>query len=597
MKASPTLIVNCGVSHVSASVFTSGEDGILRLEEVRFAQLTHDLSNEDEWLGGVETGLKELKSTYGMGGETHFILPGSLLLTKTIRVPHVEEAKQDQIVTFELQQKMPYPLTELVWGYQVVEDDGVEQEVLAAAVRPAIAEAFCERVDAIGFRPVELSAASILDYNAMRHSHIDLKDGEMLVINVGAKSSNLLFINPGGFLIRNIGLGGNSLTQHMADNLGVSFVKAEDIKISYFSGKTTFAADDPGVAIMQKNASQFMTRLSQEVTRSVVTYKRLKKGKAPSRVFLTGRGALLPGLPEYLSETQSLSVDYFDPLRAIRVSESVTEEMLQEAVFMLSEVVGEAGRQFDKDATGVLKGIDLLPRDKKLQMGFRHKRWFLLAAAAFASSIPLTGLLDNLSSLKSVEQETQEWEGWVSKARKETQSRDIDEEELAFAQELNNALAQDTQPFREMLAASHNWLELLADLQTRLDKVGHVWIDDLSVERTNKTVGNRPQTTAGTATENLQYRLKISGRFLVPVPGVDFVPPDEESPNPASVSIDKLIALNRDRLQALTEAIQECEFVEKIENENSEIQRRGDLQNRRFTFFEYTILTNPNRPL
>ena len=193
MKASPTLIVNCGVSHVSASVFTSGEDGILRLEEVRFAQLTHDLSNEDEWLGGVETGLKELKSTYGMGGETHFILPGSLLLTKTIRVPHVEEAKQDQIVTFELQQKMPYPLTELVWGYQVVEDDGVEQEVLAAAVRPAIAEAFCERVDAIGFRPVELSAASILDYNAMRHSHIDLKDGEMLVINVGAKSSNLLF--------------------------------------------------------------------------------------------------------------------------------------------------------------------------------------------------------------------------------------------------------------------------------------------------------------------------------------------------------------------------------------------------------------------
>ena len=597
MKASPTLIVNCGVSHVSASVFTSGEDGILRLEEVRFAQLTHDLSNEDEWLGGVETGLKELKSTYGMGGETHFILPGSLLLTKTIRVPHVEEAKQDQIVTFELQQKMPYPLTELVWGYQVVEDDGVEQEVLAAAVRPAIAEAFCERVDAIGFRPVELSAASILDYNAMRHSHIDLKDGEMLVINVGAKSSNLLFINPGGFLIRNIGLGGNSLTQHMADNLGVSFVKAEDIKISYFSGKTTFAADDPGVAIMQKNASQFMTRLSQEVTRSVVTYKRLKKGKAPSRVFLTGRGALLPGLPEYLSETQSLSVDYFDPLRAIRVSESVTEEMLQEAVFMLSEVVGEAGRQFDKDATGVLKGIDLLPRDKKLQMGFRPKRWFLLAAAAFASSIPLTGLLDNLSSLKSVEQETQEWEGWVSKARKETQSRDIDEEELAFAQELNNALAQDTQPFREMLAASHNWLELLADLQTRLDKVGHVWIDDLSVERTNKTVGNRPQTTAGTATENLQYRLKISGRFLVPVPGVDFVPPDEDPPNPASVSIDKLIALNRDRLQALTEAIQECEFVEKIENENSEIQRRGDLQNRRFTFFEYTILTKPNRPL
>ena len=598
MKSSPTLIVNCGVSHVSASVFTSGEDGILCLEEVRFAQLTHDFSIEDEWLGGVEAGLKELKKTYGLGGETHFILPGSLLLTKTIRVPHVEETKQDQIVTFELQQKMPYPLADLVWGYQVVEDDGVEQEVLAAAVRPAIAEAFCERMDAIGFRPVELSAASILDYNAMRHSHIDLKDGEMLVINVGAKSSNLLFVNPGGFLIRNIGLGGNSLTQHMADNLGVSFVKAEDIKINYFSGKTTFAADDPGVEIMQKNAAQFMTRLSQEVTRSVVTYKRLKKGKAPSRVFLTGRGALLPGLPEYLSETQSLSVDYFDPLRAIRVSESVTEEMLQEAVFMLSEVVGEAGRQFDEDAKGVLKGIDLLPRDKKIQMGFRPKRWLLLTAAACVASLPLTRLFDNFANIKRVEQETRLWEDLATSAKAETQARDTDEVELAYTQELNNALARDTQPFREMLAASHNWMELLADLQKRLEQVGHVWIDDLSVERTDKALpGGRPRKHSVNGTRSLQYRLKISGRFLVPVPGVDFVPPDKEGSTSDSVSIDKLLALNRDRLHALTEAILGCEFVEKIENENSEIQRRGDLQNRRFTFFEYTILTKPERPL
>ena len=598
MKPSSTLIVNCGASHVSASVFTSGEDGVLRLEEVRFAQLTHDFSVENEWLDGVEAGLRELKSAYGVGGEAHFILPSSLLLTKTIRVPHVEESKQDQIITFELQQKMPYPLAELVWGYQVVEDDGVEQEVLAAAVRPAIAEAFCERMDSIGFRPVELSAASILDYNATRHSHIDLKDGEMLVINVGAKSSNLLFINPGGFLIRNIGLGGNSLTQHIADSLGVPFMKAEDLKIRYFSGKTTFAADDPGVVIMQDNAKQFMTRLSQEVTRSVVTYKRLKKGKAPTRVFLTGRGALLPGLPEYLSETQGLSVDYFDPLRAIRISESVPDEILQEAVFMLSEVVGEAGRQFDEDVQHGLRGIDLLPKDKKVQMGFRPKRRFLAVAAACLSLVPLPGLLQRAGELERAEAQSQLLEKATSSAETEAQIRESNAEELNVVRELNEALAQDMQPFNEMLAASQNWKALLADIQQGLSKVGHVWIDDLTVERTVPASGTRSKSPGSTVATNLiQCRLKISGRFLVPVDGVDFVETSEDANKTDTVPMDELLKLNRDRLHDFTKAMQECEFVEEIEEKNSQTKGRGDLQRRRFTFFEYIILTKPDRPL
>ena len=58
----------------------------------------------------------------------------------------MEEEKQKKIVAFELMQKMPVPLTELIWDYQVIDDDGVEQEILAFAVKPKVAEDFCERV-------------------------------------------------------------------------------------------------------------------------------------------------------------------------------------------------------------------------------------------------------------------------------------------------------------------------------------------------------------------------------------------------------------------------------------------------------------------
>ena len=51
---------------------------------------------------------------------------------------------------------MPFPLSELIWDYQVVDDDGVEQEILAFAVKPDVAESFCEKVVSIGLTHFKL---------------------------------------------------------------------------------------------------------------------------------------------------------------------------------------------------------------------------------------------------------------------------------------------------------------------------------------------------------------------------------------------------------------------------------------------------------
>ena len=142
-----------------------------------------------------------------------------------------------------------------------------------------------------------------------------------MVVNIGAKSTNLLFINPTGFLIRSIAIGGNTLTQNISDSLGILFEKAEEIKKSYFSGEVAFSPDDPSVQVLENCSQQFLTRASQEITRSIVTYKRLKKGKSPNRMFLSGRGALLNNLPEYLSQSQSLNIDYFDPSKSLVIDE------------------------------------------------------------------------------------------------------------------------------------------------------------------------------------------------------------------------------------------------------------------------------------
>ena len=251
----------------------------------------------------------------------------------------MDEEKQKKIVAFELSQKMPFPLAELIWDYQVIDDDGVEQEILAFAVKPEIAEAFCEKVIEIGLNPIQITPAPILDYNAIMLSGVSIEEQETLVVNIGAKSTNLLFINPTGFLIRSIAIGGNTLTQNISDNLGALFEKSEEIKKSYFSGEVVFSAEDPNVQILESCSQQFLARASQEITRSIVTYKRLKKGKSPSRIFLSGRGALLNNLPEYLSQSQSLNIDYFDASRSLKIDDGVSNEMRVLLPYMIGEPV------------------------------------------------------------------------------------------------------------------------------------------------------------------------------------------------------------------------------------------------------------------
>ena len=612
MKLERKIIVNCGVSHVSASVFARGEDGALTLERAGVETLQYDYSDDSLWLDALGAGLGKLVAREKLKGETYLILPGSLLLTKTIRAPHVEEGKQRQIVAFELQQKMPYPLAELIWDYLVVEDDGVEQEVLAIAVRPTIAESFCEKVDSLGLSPVELSAASILDFNALRHSHIEMEGEETLVINVGAKSTNLLFINPEGFLIRSIALGGNSLTQHVADSLGVPFVKAEEVKKSYFSGKVTFAADDPAVQILEKNAEQFKDRMSQEVTRSVVTYKRLKKGKSPTRVFLCGKGSLLPGLSEHLSQTQSLAVDYFDPLRSNQFGPEVQEDIKPQLPFVLSEVVGEACRTFATAETmATYRGINLLPKNKLAHMAIRKKRWWLAAAAGIAALAPIPSLLVSQDHLTAVESKADSIEAQLGQTRSEVNDQEEKRDEYLALDQIALAMDKDLLPLTEVSAGVDNWRLLLGDLQKRIfdKKVGEVWLDELYVEREEQataTVGSRRRPSKKVA-EKATRKLVIYGRFLVrePTAAAALKPENDEEPVPKpqtpprnqSERRERLIELNRIRQAALTESLEKCIFVGEIITNKFETAGKGDLFERFYTYFHYEIRLKDDRML
>ncbi|NBB79420.1 MAG: pilus assembly protein PilM [Verrucomicrobia bacterium] len=489
MSSSKQLIINCGASRVTAAVVSPG-GGKLYIEKLVTEDLRYDFSRDDDWIRATGTALQALQKRHKLSGKASFIIPGSQVLTKTIRIPHVETAKRAQIIAFEAQQNIPYPLHEVVWDSQIIDDDGVETEVLFIACKANTIDDFCAEVSQAGFNVGSINAATILDYNAVQFAYPET-DENLLLINIGARTTNLLFKNPDGFFVRNIQLGGNSLTQNIADSLGKSFAQAEDIKHKFFSGELDYSDDDSGAKLLTSCSESFIKRMGQEITRSVVNYRRQRKGAAPKQILLSGRGALLEGLSERLAASQKVEVAFFDPLQNVVLDGEIglNSDSLRLEV---SEIIGEAVQPMVADAAGV----NLLPATVQKEMEFAGKRPFLMVAAILLALTPWPAYLgykqlsaNYSSAVQSVQSKIPPLQSRIAVISENAERADNLSESIQRVEGLVNSKA--------------NWIQFFAELQESLALTEDAWVEALRVVRENPDVGEP------------SYEVVLQGRMLV----------------------------------------------------------------------------------
>ncbi|MFP4260748.1 MAG: pilus assembly protein PilM [Opitutales bacterium] len=490
MSQNQQLIINCGASRVTAAKVTPSASN-LQIDRLVTVPLNYDFSEDESWLSAVASALHELSHQHGFSGRASFIIPGNQVLTKTIRIPHVEAGKRAQIIAFEAQQNIPYPLHEVVWDSQVVGDDGVETEVLFIACKSDTINSFCSSISAAGFVPEKISAATILDYNAIQFAYPELDD-DVLLVNVGARSTNLLFRNPDGFFVRNIQLGGNSLTQNIADSLGKSFSEAEEIKRSFFGGESSYDADDSGAKLLNTSADSFTRRTSQEITRSIVNYRRQKSAGAPKRILLSGRGSLLKGLNEQLSSGQKMPVEFFDTLQNVTLDQGVEGDP-ESLRLEISEIVGLAAVPFVPNGAEV----DLLPDAIQSEIAFKSKKPALIAAFLLLALAPWPAYV----GFKQLSSGYEEKARAVSRELGPLQNRQA---EIAGNTERAAEIGASIQRVEGLVNSKTNWIQFFAELQKSLSLVEDVWLDGLSVERELAAEGGEPT-----------YEIVVSGQMLV----------------------------------------------------------------------------------
>lgn len=514
------LIVNCGASQVTVAI-VSISDGNLQIDKLVTKELQCDLSNEEKVFKNTGEALRDLSHRYKISGRATMIVPGNLTLARTIKIPHVEEPKLRQIIAFEVQKKLPYSINQVVWDSQVVSDDGVEIKTLFVAARSRIINCLHSCMLTAGFTVEKISAGTVLDYNALRFAYPELDD--VLLINIGARSTNLTFTSKDGFHTRNIQLGGNSLTQGIADSLGSSFTVAEQVKREFFAKDTSYFADDSRLKLLNSCTESFVRRMNQEINLSIANYCHQKDGFGPKQILLTGRGSCLKGLAEGLSVAQKVEVSFFDPLKNVILEGSIDADT-DVLRLQTSEIIGEACREMSVDASGV----NLLPDNIQAEITFSSKKPFIFAAAACLALAPLLPLLSYVNA-----------NGAYSEQVRVMESKLIP---MQYNQaEINNCktdalkITQSIQRVEGLVNSKSNWVCFLTELQQSLHQAEDVWIDRLDVVRDSTTEG-------GPACAVL-----VEGKLLV-----------REAVNGAE-SIDETIL--SDQLSSLRSSFEGSEFV------------------------------------
>jgi type IV pilus assembly protein PilM len=393
--ANKIITVDLGTSTIKFAEFSVGRGGALTLLHFGVAELGLDPNKEEERGKFITPTLAKLfrENHVKTGGDVYLSISGQSVFMRFVKLPPVDPGQIEQVVKFEAQQNVPFPIEEVTWDYQMMptRTAGNEAEAVIVAIKKEVIEGEVDAVERVGVKIRQVDVAPFALLNAFRYSELQTNECTM-IIDMGARSTNLVFVEKNSFWIRNVPIAGNQISQSICNEMQEPFTAAETLKKGkgFVSLGGVYAdPDDADAARISKLIRSTMTRLHVDINRSIAYYRTTLNGAPPKRVFLTGGSTQLPYLDLFIADKLSLPISYFNPLRNVTLAPSVNKNDLQQNSCYAAELVGLALRATGSCPAEVnLVAPTLASRSDK----GRKQPFYFAALAAWAVLMACIGL-------------------------------------------------------------------------------------------------------------------------------------------------------------------------------------------------------------
>lgn len=441
--------------------------------------------------GQITEGLRLLASRNRLKGDTlAFSLPGHATFNRFIKIPPVGEKRLAEIVRYEAQQHIPFPIEEVIWDFQALQREyqpGEEMEVVIFAVKKDVVGRFLASVASAGLQIDMIQFAPVAQYNFMKYDQ-DLGLCSV-ILDMGADNTDLIIVEGDKFWIRNLPRAGNDITRALQKKFQIPFQEAEKLKIN--AAQSQQAAKIFGVIQPE------LRDLCAEVQRSVGYYKSLSRTAKFEKIVLVGGATRTVNLQKFMAQNLQMEAVLLSKLNKVGISNRVPEAQLQKHLPSLGVAFGLALQGIEVSPNRV----NLVPPEIVRLKKVAQKRPFAAASVACFAAVVAFAYFRLSSQENTVRQARERAENILQQAKT---SSDL----FRTSREKFDAALQDPQNYAKFIPERTLFVRFLEALTKELP--------DNAVEIFDSATGNIH--TGGTSPDQRIWLQMVDGREVNEIP-------------------------------------------------------------------------------
>jgi type IV pilus assembly protein PilM len=285
-----------------------------------------EIKDEKKLADLIKEVLKEakIKTKY-----TILSLPENKVFLEIIQMPKLRGDELRSAIVYEAENYIPFPLEKIILDYQVlplVDEKSEKLNIMLVAFPKDIANSYLRTLKLAGLFPLVFEPESFAISRALIEEGKD--HPPILLIDIGATKSNFIIYSDLSIKLSfSSPISSNTFTEIIAKNLNISFSEAEKLKIKYgLEEKIKMKIDDHKPLFFKERGKIFeilipaLVDFSQQIKKYIYYWEThdkhhfLSSHKKISKILLSGGGANLNGLREFLSLELKIPVELGNPL-------------------------------------------------------------------------------------------------------------------------------------------------------------------------------------------------------------------------------------------------------------------------------------------
>jgi type IV pilus assembly protein PilM len=269
-------------------------------------------------------------------------ISGHSVITDRFTIDKKTGAEAEQAILFETEQRAPFDVDDVTLSYHIinVNDDTNKMDVLMVAARRENLANYLELIEDCGLRPAIVDDDALAIYNAYEYNYEIDPSRVTALVNIGYDVTNITYLVDGLYhSTRDVSSG----TREVYNAIQKEFRLNPELTGKAIKGEMGDSVDQDMLKATIVSAAE---ELTSGIELAFSYFKAQAKLDRVDWIVLSGGGALVPSIPEFLQSKLSVPLEIANPLRNIDYDPELFQYLQPEKIAPLLAVpIGLAMRK------------------------------------------------------------------------------------------------------------------------------------------------------------------------------------------------------------------------------------------------------------